>query len=256
MARFWACPSVGIHLSRAVLGPNAREGIVFHSTHGVSEGACGPHEFGYFWRRWLPLDGAPTHHLSEQALESVNRDGLRQALERDILASFGTGVVFKNVICGFHAGFLTALHPVSLFVHITRDPFETAASILESRKERYGSYETWWSLKPSTHPFGTAAGDAAAEVVRQVLDCRDEMQRELARPGVQGITVAYEDLCADAGGVLKAICRRLEAMGCPVQPLGAEFPTFTATRTPRLPETLTARLRACVQEFHQASQAH
>jgi hypothetical protein len=254
MARFWSRPSVGIRLSRAVLGPKSREGIVFHSTHGVSEGVHGPHEFGYFWRRWLPLDGSPTHHLSGADLKKADRDGLRQALEREILASFGTGVVFKNVICGFHAAFLTALHPVSLFVHITRDPFETAASILESRKERYGSYDAWWSLKPSTYPFDVGPGDPAAGVVRQVLDCRAEMQQELAQPGVQGLTVAYEDLCADAGGVLKAICRRLEAMGCPVQPLGTEFPAFAQSRTPRLPEPLTARLRTCLQEFHHASQ--
>lgn len=255
MARFWSRPSVGIRLSRAVLGPKSREGIVFHSTHGVSEGVYGPHEFGYFWRHWLPVDASPTHHLSGAALKKADRDGLRQALEGEILASFGTGVAFKNVICGFHASYLTAVHPASLFVHITRDPFETAASILESRKERYGSYDVWWSLKPSTYPFDVAPGDAAAEVVRQVLDCRAEMQQELAQPGVQGLTVTYEDLCADAGSVLKAICRRLEAMGYPIQPLGTEFPTFTVSRTPRLPESVTSRLRACVQERHHASNA-
>ena len=198
-ARFWLRPSVGIGLARAVLGKNAREEITFRSTHGVSEGPAGPHEFGYFWRHWLALDGQPTHHLSAEALGRVDAAGLKGVLEAEILASFGSPVALKNIICGFHADFLTRLHPASVFVYIDRDLFATAASILASRRQRYGSYDAWWSLKPSTHPFSPPPADAVEEVVRQVRDCRREMQRELARPGVKVIALSYEGLCADPG---------------------------------------------------------
>ena len=78
IARFWRRPSVGIHLSRLVLGGGGREQIAFESEHGTTPGAAGPHEFGYFWRHWLQLDAQPTHHLSPAAL---HRSSTRSALE-------------------------------------------------------------------------------------------------------------------------------------------------------------------------------
>lgn len=246
IARFWLRPAVGIWLSQEVLGSNPREGIVFRSTHGVSEGVCGPHEFGYFWRHWLQLDRSPTHHLSAAALAGLDRAGLKHALEGEILCSFQSGVVFKNVICGFHASFLTALHPRSLFVHIKRDLFETAASILQSRRERFGSYEVWWSLKPSTYPFDLPPGDAAAEVARQVVDTRKEMEEELARPGVEAVVVNYRDLCAEPGGIIDLICGRLQAMGCHIRPVSTKFPILKVSAPPRLPPALESRLHECL----------
>ena len=55
IARFWLKPSVGIRLSKTVLGEEARRHITLRSTHGTTEGASSPHEFGYFWRHWLQL---------------------------------------------------------------------------------------------------------------------------------------------------------------------------------------------------------
>ena len=66
IARCWLRPSVGIALSRCLFGDRAREGITFHSSYGATQEVVGPHEFGYFWRHWLPLDQAPnTPSLSD-----------------------------------------------------------------------------------------------------------------------------------------------------------------------------------------------
>lgn len=248
IARFWLRPSVGIRLSQALLGKQGREGISFQSTHGLTEEIGGPHEFGYFWRHWLRLDSAPNHHLSKEALDRLDRAGLKQVLEQEILGTFGTGVIFKNVICGFHAGFLTGLHPTSLFVHIKRDPLATAASILATRRERFGSYDVWWSLKPSTYPCGFNHADPAADVAKQVLDCRREMDEELSKEGVNHLDVTYEDLCADPALLMKGICAWVQEKQFDLQPVSAELPTFRASEPARLPAELESRLRTALLE--------
>jgi hypothetical protein len=254
IARFWLRPSVGIRLYQSLFGNDRRQEIALRSRHGVSEGIHGPHEFGYFWRHWLQLDRSPTHHLTSDALERLRdtgrSDGLKQALEQEILCTFNTGIVFKNVICGFQAHYLTQLHPRSLFVYIRRDPFELATSILHARRERYGTYEAWWSLKPSTFPFDVPTNDAAAQVARQVLDCQREFDQELSRPGVRRIEIRYDGLCQRPVAALQEICAALRTFDVGIKPLTDEIPALTPSEPRRLPAAMEARVRECLLMPH------
>ncbi len=246
IARFWLRPSVGIRLSQLLLGVSAREGISFESEHGTTRGVAGPHEFGYFWRHWLRLDEQPTHHLSEPALDALDVQGLRHALEHEILESFGAPVVFKNVICGFQASMLTDVHPRSLFVHIVRDREATCASILKSRLERFGSYAAWWSLKPSAFAEIAAIDDPSTQVVRQVDECRTEICAELARPGVSALTIDYDALCLNPGRALQEVATALGRMGSHVTPLDGVPASFDPSKGSELPPDLLAALRAAL----------
>lgn len=212
MARFWMRPAVGIRLSQALLDADRRDQLALRSLHGTTEGVEGPHEFGYFWRHWLKLDESPTHHLDASGVQRVDSNGLQQVLEQEILGNFGCPVVFKNVICGFQAELLTRIHPATLFVHIVRNTGDTAASILSSRMERYGSYATWWSLKPSKWPF-TDTSTPVEEVLCQVLECRREFREELVRDGVKSIELSYEELCTDTITVLERLRQAINRLG-------------------------------------------
>lgn len=243
-ARFWARPSVGIRLSRAVLGDDCGKYINLESTHGTTSGVEGPHEFGYFWRHWLLLDEVQTHHLSEMHLAKIDNAGLKNALENEIIASSGRSVVFKNVICGFHASFLTELHKKSLFIHVKRDHYATAASILDARQKRYGTYSAWWSLKPSTWPFKPEPSDPVEEVARQVIDCDSEFHAELSRPGVSSMVINYADLCNKTSDVLDEICQRLGLMGYGIKRNDVEIPLLKMSDGPDLPQDMKKRLRS------------
>lgn len=247
-ARFWARPSVGLELSRIVLGPSKREAITFASTHGVSSGVAGPHEFGRFWRHWLQLDRRDTHHLDAAAEAQLDRDGLRRTLVEEMLAVARAPMLFKNVICGFHAAWLTTVHRPSLFIHIERSIADTAASILRSRIERYGSADAWWSLKPSTFEAIAALDDPAAQVVQQVIDCRREFRNELSKPGVSALHVTYADLCRQPSAVLGAIAGAVAALGYPIEPLAGVPAHFEQRPAPELPAPLDASLQAALRD--------
>lgn len=242
-ARFWLRPSVGIRLSNALLGPEARKLIKFDSSFGVTSGIAGPHEFGYFWRHWLQLDAAPSHHLSARELAHADRQGLKRALETEILSEFGGPVVFKNVICGFHAAFLASIHPASLFVHIRRDRYTTAASILRSRLARYGSYGNWWSLKPSTFGALAAIPDPVDQVAGQVTDCAREIESELSRPGVRSLAVEFDHVWQRPGQVVDSICAALAQWGERIVPLPDAMPKLRPPDVESLPAEMARKLR-------------
>lgn len=242
IARFWLNPSIGIRISNAVLGSSARNQITLSSTHGSTQGTENPHEFGYFWRYWLGLDRAPTHHLGKKYLESLDSQGLKNILENGILSTFDAPVVFKNVICGFQASYLSNLHPASTFIYISRDPAHVAASILKVRKERYGSYDQWWSLKPAAYPYNTK--DAVEEVVCQVVDCRREMELEISRPDVRSINITYEQLCHEPHLVIEKVCAQIHSLGYDIQPVSIDYPTLNPALMPSLPKEIETRLEA------------
>ncbi|MBM3525920.1 MAG: sulfotransferase, partial [Alphaproteobacteria bacterium] len=213
IARFWRRPLAGIRLSEICLGADARKEISLQSSYGVTSDIAGPHEFGYFWRQWLGLDHTATHHLTAPELERVDVDGLGRVLRSEVLGGFRRPTVFKNVICGFQAPLLTSVHPRSLFIHVTRDRFVTAASILAARHARYGTYDAWWSLKPSTFDEIRGLGSPAEQVARQVRDCREEFAAALSAPGVHHIEVAYESLCRSPREQLARVCDAVRPLG-------------------------------------------
>lgn len=224
IARFWMRPSAGIALSRSLLGPDARSKITLESRHGSTSTPEGPHEFGYFWRRWLSLDSRTSHHPASDPHVATDVAGLGRALREELLGQFGLPTIFKNPICGLHAPTIAAAHPRSMFIHIVRDRTATCASILRSRVERVGSHSSWWSLKPSGFNRIAAIGDSARQVVAQVDACRAEIDEAIAASGAASLKVGYEAVCSDPAAALTTIAERIGAK-----------------THGRLPETLQAR---------------
>jgi LPS sulfotransferase NodH len=247
IARFWLRPSVGIYLSKSFFTEESRSEIPLHSAHGTTNGIFSPHEFGYFWRQWLRLDEASTHHLPAEHLMRLDKQGLKDAIEKEILAPFHGPVALKNVICGFQASFLTELHPCSLFIYVERDLYSTAASILKVRKERFGNYNVWWSLKPSTYPFPEGM-DAAEQVVHQVLDCKKEFKTALNRPGVRTIFTTYDTLISKPLNVLSEISKAVTDLGWPIKVLEENLPSLARARPTVLPAEWHERLRYAIEK--------
>jgi LPS sulfotransferase NodH len=245
-ARFWRRPGVGVRLSRMVLGPAARESIELVSHQARTPGAAGPNEFGYFWRHWLRLDEAPSHALDTAHLARLDAAGLRRAIREEIIAAFGSAVMLKNVICGLQAEFLTRLHPASLFVHITRPLDAVVRSILAARRQRFGRYDAWWSVKPAGFPWPGLGRDPVADVLRQCRGARDGMAGALGADGVRTLELRYEELCRDPAGALQRLVAVAAELGKRVSILSPPPPALAPSPGPPLPGELEAHLRALV----------
>jgi len=143
MARFWRVPVVGTRLSR-MLGLFNEE-VRLESRHGVTAGAAGPHEFGYFWMHWLGYNNViqkPAEHES-----TIDWQGLKSALDA-VSGEAQCPVIYKNTLFALHLPALQKMQPDAVFIYCKRNLRDAAVSILCTRKERYGTENEWWSLRP------------------------------------------------------------------------------------------------------------
>jgi len=57
IARYWNVPFIGAVLYNSLSrNLNKKNNIDLHSDLGYTSGLEGPHEFGYFWKKWFPWE--------------------------------------------------------------------------------------------------------------------------------------------------------------------------------------------------------
>jgi hypothetical protein len=241
-AAFWRAPCTGIRLHRRLLGDDLDSS--FHSRAGRTDTITEPHEFGYFWRRLLG------HGLTEPEPGSrVDWPTARRTLLH-MNRAWGRPIIYKAFQLGFHITEAVAAMPRSLFVHVRRDPVDTALSILRTRVAMTGSDESWISLRP--RGFEAFLDRAPAEQVAwQVLSIEKGLTRQLEQlPEANVVEIDFDELARRPGAVLARVRTALETQGCSVprrrQPPEGFTPDRAADRSSRRVEVSAAieRMRA------------
>ncbi|MEI8394542.1 MAG: sulfotransferase [Rhodospirillaceae bacterium] len=246
VARFWLAPAVGAMIDRAISFSASSGESSFLNKHGVTAGWSEPHEFGYFWDRWFDF-GQETHNLTEEERAQVDVAGLLRALA-SIENGFEKPLSFKNnTWCTFQADFIARCLPKALFVVCRRNSLFIAQSLMESRRERYGRDDLWWSLRPSRYREILAC-PCWEQVAWQALDVEREMEESVARiDPARVVDAGYSRLCNTPGDIIEEIRTRCAELGSPL-PASAPLPaTFRATDRQRLSDEEWACLVAAME---------
>lgn len=144
IARFWMAPYIGA-LQQKALGILKSDDISYKSDFGRTHGWAGPHQFNYFWQRWLQYD--ENHQMKDEIIESIDIEYFRQEIAA-LESVLGKPILFKSLYCGLQIPFLKRALKNSKFVVCVREPLYQAQSILIGRKAFFGSEMGWFSLKP------------------------------------------------------------------------------------------------------------
>ncbi|MCP4573524.1 MAG: sulfotransferase [bacterium] len=188
--------------------PAARD--PFRSRLGKTRGPFAPHEFWYWWRRFLPA--GETHFLDEEQLASVDTDRFRRELAaweevRD------RPLLMKGLILDWNLPWLAEILPDTVFVFVRRDPFFTMQSLLSARRDFSGDEERWYSFRPPTFP---AVKDlsAAEQVAAQVHDTESAVRHGLEQiEPDRWLEITYEELCSDPAWLYERLIVKLERRG-------------------------------------------
>lgn len=229
IARFWAAPRFGVVLTRALLG-DERDGS-FLSDYGRTSAPAGPHEFRYFWQRWLGLEGLDAHLDFGDHEQQPDWTGLRAGVG-ELQEAFDRPLVFKSLYLGQFVPGLLAAFDKPLLVYVDRSPDDVALSILAARRSYYDRTDVWWSTMPPDY-LRIAQLPVDRQIARQVADLRHIYEDKLARvdPGVW-LRVSYEELCASPSTVVdavrEALRRRYGSSPAYVNPLPEAFPVQRA----------------------------
>ncbi len=209
IARFWKAPLQGIRLSKILLQDLRRTD--FGSVHGVTLNLTEPHEFGYFWIRWL---GAGTRI---KKYHQVQWKELQYHM-RQISFAFNKPVMYKNILFGMHLEGLSEIFKNSLFIRVERDPVDNGISILKGREERFGDRNHWWSTRPPGYEKWLHLS-YYEQIALQVTEINRLHQVAIEENKIPVITVKYSELCDNPGKILSLIEEKLKISGYPVKRL-------------------------------------
>jgi hypothetical protein len=148
IARFWLSPLVGLKLSlSANLNHNESDfSNVFGRTRHVSE----PHEFSYFWKKWLRIEDSKAYDLAlaQEKIDWLALTDLIKNLQAEVQAPF----IFKGLHPCRHLNYFTKYFDNIIVIHIDRNPIEVARSLKKARSHHFGDPDHWWSVISSNYP--------------------------------------------------------------------------------------------------------
>jgi hypothetical protein len=227
-ARFWRAPVYGMRLSRH-LGTTRAE-FTYESTFGTPRSVFEPHEFSYFWQHWMQNDRLDPATGAQAAPGDVDWAGFRRVVGQ-MQREAGRPLALKGLSALGRIPELAAELPRCLFVHIERDPVDTAASLLAVRRHYYGSEEPWWSLYPAGHPE-LAQLDPVSQVAGQVALLRRQLRRELEEAAAPVVETTCASLCANPQEVVEAVrATARDAFGVEIARSDRVLPTLAYRRT-------------------------
>jgi hypothetical protein len=198
VSRFPTAPWVGERVARLLTDPECdHRGELtldgspnpepWSSDLGKTRGLAAPHEFWYWWRRFLPEDPAdePVADAARMSRELAAWEAVR-----------GKPILMKALMADWHIPWLADAFPRALFIHTTRDPVCTMRSLLKVRREFYGDENPWYSFRPPE--YGQLKNLPPVEqVAGQVYHTELAVRQGLAELMPERcFTLPYADLCA------------------------------------------------------------
>ena len=178
----------------------------FQSTHGVTKNPNGPHEGGYFWRRFYPRN---VHdYVSEHTLSTIESFEIRNTL-KFLERHFSVPFLSKNMEAGLRLHSLQKLFPEALYIVVKRDPRATASSLIKVRLDMYGTKEEWWSIRPKEykdlikHPYYEQVAYQVVYIYKAIFEDLPHNSRR--------IDIQYEDLCERPEETMNAVADKLRS---------------------------------------------
>jgi hypothetical protein len=200
IAKFWEAPVIGSILFKSMSA--SKPSIEYHSKGGFTSEIYGPHEFGYFWKRFFKY--GQTHVLDKQEHEKVDKITLNREISGLEYVS-GAPIIFKNpAALSLQIDFLSKYIPNSYFIYIKRDPFFIAQSLYLKRLEQFNDPGIWYSVKPVQYPE-LIRETPVRQIAGQVFYTRQKIEEDLKQVPEKRVTyIDYAEFCENPEKTLSA----------------------------------------------------
>lgn len=204
IARYWDVPYIGSILYKSITKSLNKSNLNLSSDLGYTSGLDGPHEFGYFWKKWFPWE----------SWEKKEYDNIDYSILQKQLAAWesvnNTYLVFKNLIqVSRVVKKIYSLFPNSYFIYLKRDLKFNVQSTYQSRIRMYGNENQWFGVKPSN--FNELLNLPVIEqITKQILTINEDIEKQLLNiPKNNVIRINYEDLVVNYRKEVKKITDKI-----------------------------------------------
>ena len=199
-AAFWNKPEIGSSLHSKFFNDSFISN--FNSSYGNTVGIFEPHEWGFFWRKWLDI---PSNEIYYNPESKINWDKLRSKLIV-IEKILNKPLFFKTPYANNYFKEIDTYIVKSNVIFLFRDPYSICNSILKARKNKYNSLSVFFSSKPKDHSLVIKISNPIEQVIAQVFYIYNdllELRSSLMRNSY--ITIKYEDIITKFDSTIKKI---------------------------------------------------
>jgi hypothetical protein len=193
--KFWNIPEYGIALSSELYPFANRQQKSFQSHSGFTSDIFGPHEFGYFWKRFF--DYQHGYHEIETIINQNQKDALRTEITK-LINLFNCSFVLKNpVAVTLNAKLLSEILPEALFILIERERHEIAESLLRTRLNTRGDINQWFSGIPKECVNLSKYDSPFEQVAQQVIAYEENIRvfQAAIKDSSRLFSIQYQTFC-------------------------------------------------------------
>jgi hypothetical protein len=201
LSRFYEAPFIGVLIYKMLTEPkfqyldefsDINSNQELNSSIGKTQGFKAPHEFWYFWRRFMTFPDVP---FSEAEFENnFNFELFEKELALIQRGFDDRPFLFKAKIANWYLRILSEKVKDAIFIHLYRDLLPTSRSLLKARIKWKGSKDKWFSCKPREYDV-IKDMDVYHQVVGQLYFLEKEILRQKKYLGSKYISFSYEYFC-------------------------------------------------------------
>ena len=203
IASLWNYPEIAVILQKRFLNHNSFISN-FKSNFGITDGIFEPHEWGYFWRKWLDI---PDRECFYNPKSIINWKNLNHELDK-IKSIFELPIIFDTGYVNTYFDEMNKFIKSSKYIFIFRSPYAVCNSIFKAKIKQHKNIKSYWSAKPknfrSIEKFNNPIEQVVAqvyEITKAMLDSRSILSKN------NYITLKYEDLFKSSDKVIRKMIK-------------------------------------------------
>ncbi len=216
LSRLYAAPFIGAKLQKIFADFDTKNEIFgaeknFSSNLGKTEGALNVNEFWYFWRRFFKAENEG--YFTDDELKQSDAETFRAEIAA-LTDEFGKPFALKGLIFNWNLDFLAELFARNLlFVHVERDIFDNAFSLLEARKNFFGDEKIWYSFKIPGYEKLREYKPHFQTLAQVYLTNKKIRETFAERYRENYLNVNYASFCENPSSVWASLREKLAALG-------------------------------------------
>jgi hypothetical protein len=203
IASLWNYPEIAVILQKRFLNHNNFTSN-FRSNFGITDGIFEPHEWGYFWRKWLDIQNRECFYNPKSM---INWKNLNAELDK-IKGIFELPIIFDTGYVNTYFDEINKFIKSSKYIFIFRSPYAVCNSIFKAKIKQHKNINSYWSAKPKDFKSIEKINNPIEQVVAQVYEITKAMLESRSKLSKKKyITLKYEDLFKSSDKIIKEMIK-------------------------------------------------
>jgi len=195
LAKFYKSPIFGLELEKDVVDKNYKSS--FLSSYGNTSGLNEPHEWGWFFKEHLDLEGAK-HYTDKEEFNGLKSNLLAVTNIKKSPLLIDNIYAMSNIL-KFKKDFKNIK-----IINMTRDLYFISNSIINARISRYSDINEFYGHRPRNIEEILKIQNPIEQIVYQVKSIQNEIDEILENfDNKDIINIDYEDIYKDSFGVVE-----------------------------------------------------